>query len=101
MKLDKILLSLIEEKGWTVARLSRQSGVPKQTLHNWTSGRKLVNPGQLKRVAEALGVSVYYLMFGESDPISHPGSEFLKEIFSGDVRVTVHRIERSKKNEIN
>ncbi len=94
MKLDKVLASLCQKKGWTMARLARESGVPKQTLHNWTSGRRLLNPDQLKKVAHALEVSIHFLMFGERDPYESAGEEILKEIFSGDVRVTLHRIER-------
>jgi hypothetical protein len=55
-----------------------------------------VDPDQIRSVAHALGVSVHYLLFGERDPLETPGEEILREIFSGDVRVTLHRIERKK-----
>ena len=96
MKLGKILQELCRKRGWTVAKLARESGVPVQTVHNWSLARGAVNPEQVKRVSLVLGVSVHYLLYGEADPNEQIGEEVLKEIFSGDVRVTVHRVERRK-----
>jgi transcriptional regulator with XRE-family HTH domain len=97
MKLEQTISELCRKRGWTLARLARESGVPPQTLHNWTLGRKAVNPDQLRKIAQTLEVSFHYLMFGESDPFEQPGDEILREIFSGDVRVTLHRIEKTKR----
>jgi transcriptional regulator with XRE-family HTH domain len=96
MKLPQVLSNLCRERGWSLARLAREAGVPHQTVHSWTVGRISINPDQLRRVAEALQVSVHFLMFGEGDPFEQPGTEILREIFSGDVRVTLHRIERTR-----
>ena len=96
MKLSTNLTKLCKQKGWTLAKLARESKIPPQTLHNWTTGRRSVNPEQLKRVASALEISIHYLLFGEADPNEKLGEEVLKEIFSGDVRVTLHRIERKR-----
>lgn len=97
MKLGPTLLSLCNERRLNLAKLSRITGVPRQTLHNWTLGRRSVNPEQLRVVAKALKVSTHYLLFGENDPFEGPGDEILREIFSGDVRVTLHKIERSRR----
>jgi transcriptional regulator with XRE-family HTH domain len=97
MKLSLTLTSLCKKQKLTLAELSRRSGIPKQTLHNWTLGRRLVNPDQLKKAADALKVSVHYLLYGEQDPHDSPSEEIMREIFSGDVRVTLHRIERKRK----
>ncbi len=97
MKLSSTLNSLCKKRRITLSELARRAGVPKQTLHNWTLGRRSVNPDQLKKVAQALEVSVHYLLYGDQDPFETPNEEILKEIFSGDVRVTLHRIERRKK----
>lgn len=80
-----------------MARLAREAGLPAQTIHHWTTGRRSVDPDQVRKVAAALRVSVHYLLFGETDPLEAPAEEILKEIFSGDVRVTLHRIEKRKK----
>ena len=97
MKLEKTIKELCQKRGWTLARLARESGIPAQTLHNWTVGRSQVNPDQLRKLAKVLEVSIHYLMFGEADPFETPHEEILKELFSGDVRVTLHRIERRRK----
>ena len=97
MKLGITITALCKARNWSLARLARESGVPPQTLHHWTVGRKSINPDQVKRLANTLGVSVHFLLFGEADPMESPAEEILKEIFSGDVRVTLHRIERKKK----
>jgi hypothetical protein len=52
---------------------------------------------QVKKVAAALGVSLHELVFGEPDPFEVSGEELLREIFSGDVRVTLHPLDRKKK----
>ncbi len=97
MKLGPKILSLCKKKGWSLAKLSREAGVPPQTLHNWTVGRTSINPIQLKKVATALETSIHYLLFDEPDPFEVVGEEILKEIFSGDVRVTLHRIEKKRR----
>lgn len=96
MKLGTTLLKLCKRRGWSLAKLSRESGVPSQTLHGWTTGRCAVNIEHLKRVATVFEVSLHQLTFDEPDPYESPGEELLREIFSGDVRVTLHRIEKKK-----
>lgn len=97
MELGKMLLKLCKEKGWSLNKLAKESGVKQPTLHGWTTGRSVQNLGDLRKVAAALEVSVFKLAFGASDPYEEASEEILKEIFSGDVRVTLHRIERRKK----
>jgi transcriptional regulator with XRE-family HTH domain len=97
MKLDTTLLSICKKKGLSLAQLARQSGVPTQTLHGWTTGKAAAKLDQLKKVATTLQVPIHELIFGEPDPYEQPGEELLKEIFSGDVRVTLHRIERKRR----
>ena len=96
MKLGSNLSKVSKKAGLTITQLAKLSGVPVQTLHGWTAGKAVANLQQLRQVATALEVSLYELAFGEPDPFEKPGEEILKEIFSGDVRVTLHRIERSK-----
>lgn len=96
MKLGSNLQSLCKQRGWSLTRLAKESGVPIQTLHGWSTGRRSVDLKQVKKVAEAFKISIHHLVFGEPDPYEAPGEEILREIFSGDVRVTLHRIERKK-----
>lgn len=96
MKLGTNILKICKEKSWSLTKLAKESGAPLQTIHGWTSGRKAVQLEQLKKVAGVLQVPVHNLAFGEPDPNEYPAEEILKEIFSGDVRVTLHRIEKRK-----
>lgn len=57
----------LDYRGWTCSELSRQTGVPKQTLHNWLKGRVPRRINQLKSVAECLEITVDDLCF--SDPL--------------------------------
>jgi transcriptional regulator with XRE-family HTH domain len=97
MKLGTNLTNICKKQGRTIAQLARDAGLPIQTLHGWTTGRSSVKLDQLKRVANVLKISLHELAFGEPDPHEPAGEEILKEIFAGDVRVTLHRIERKRK----
>ena len=97
MELRRILPALCKKKGLTLSKLSKLSGVPISTLDGWSSGRKVHDLDQLRAVAAALEVSLFDLAFGESDPFAVAAEEVLSEIFSGDVRVTLHRIQKKVK----
>lgn len=97
MKLGSKLNQLCKAQGWSLSRLAKEAGVPMQTVHAWTIGRKSINPDQIRKVAAVLKISIHELMFDEPDPNEPIGEEILREIFSGDVRVTLHRIERRRK----
>lgn len=94
MKLTTTLIRHCKARGWSLNRLARETKIPVQTLHGWTTGRQSVNLNQLKKVAEAFKISFHELCFDELDPNESKSGEILKELFSGDVRITLHRIER-------
>lgn len=96
MVLPKKLVQLMKENGFNFVELAKRSGVSKSTIHGWTTGRKVQDLSELKRVATILKVPIHELVFGEPDPFEAKSQEFLKELFTGDVRVTVHRIERMR-----
>ncbi|MEZ4814322.1 MAG: helix-turn-helix transcriptional regulator [Bdellovibrionota bacterium] len=91
-KLPENLNRILKDRRITFSRLSTLSGVPKTTLHSWTTGTE-PKITHLRKVAEVLAVSFYELAFGMPDPFEAK-EEILKELFSGDVRISVHRIER-------
>lgn len=97
MQLEKNLQKACREQSLSLAKLAKASGVPKATIHGWMTGRKAMDLRQLKKVATVLKTSLHELVFGEPDPFEERKEEILKEIFTGDVRVTLHRIERAKK----
>lgn len=94
------LLRLMEAKGLNQARLCKLAGVPKATLHGYLNPTKdsqsKVDTQQVKKIAEALKTDFHELLFGFPDPHSRTRvpEEVLKEIFSGDLRVTIHKIEK-------
>lgn len=66
MHLSKNLNSLLERKGITVTRLSKEVSIPVQTLHGWLNG---VEPKSLKQVllvAKFFGLDIETLCFGDA-----------------------------------
>lgn len=57
------ILSLLNERGWTIAELSKRSGVPIDTIKNITSG-KITDPrlSTLEALADAFGISINCLI---------------------------------------
>lgn len=68
MKLADNIKNLCDDQGLSIAKLARKAGVPAQTIHNWTTGRRSVDPEQVRKVAKVLEVSIYELMFSDNDP---------------------------------
>lgn len=83
-----------KSKKLSLTKLAQASGVPLTTLHAWTTGRISINPDQIRKVAAVLEISMHELLFDGPDPFETASSEILKHIFSGDVRVTLHKIEK-------
>lgn len=67
LNLKKQLRFFLDRRDMTAAQLARQSAVPKQSLSGWLAGSNPRDVKQVKRVAEALGVSLDHLMFGEGE----------------------------------
>lgn len=95
MELSKNLIELCKKRRMSLASLAKKSGVKQPTLHGWTTGRRVQNLDDLKRVCEVLEVGLHTLIFGEADPFEGK-NEILNEIFKGDITVTIHRIEKEK-----
>ncbi|MDX9732107.1 MAG: helix-turn-helix transcriptional regulator [Bdellovibrionales bacterium] len=94
VKLSETLNRRMRLQGLTLTQLARKSGVPKPTLHGWMTGRRAMNADYLRKVASVLQISIHELLFGAPDPFHSPSQEVLKELFRGDVRVTIHRIDK-------
>jgi transcriptional regulator with XRE-family HTH domain len=95
VELKTVLRKIINEKGLTVAGLSRATKVPVQTLHGWLQGVEPKSIRQLKTVADYLEVDLDYLCFG-----IRPKSEaskierFEDEINAGVFEVVLRRVKR-------
>lgn len=53
--------TLLEEKGMTVADLSRLTGIGKSTFSGWKNGKYVPKSDKRRLVADALGVSILYI----------------------------------------
>ena len=95
MDLAKNLTYFRKKKNMSLATLAKKSSVKQPTLHGWTTGRSVQNLDDLKKVCIVLEVSLYHLLFSEPDPFENP-KQILKEIFKGDVSITIHRIEKER-----
>lgn len=56
-----------ESRGWTQRELATASDQREASISNWESGRKLPTVATLQSLAEALGVSLGYLVDGSDD----------------------------------
>ena len=100
IKLKENLKRIMTEKNITQTNLSKKSGVAKSTISGYLNitnkTSEKIDIGQIKKIAEVLQTDFHNLLFGETDPYSTAtlAKEVLHELFSGDVRLTVHKIER-------
>lgn len=88
--ISRMLKHLMNEKRMTFKRLSQLSGVPISTIKTWSSGVEPKSLSAARKVARTLGVSVEYLVFGESDQKPPTLGELLTtQLFSGWCKVTI------------
>ena len=67
IKINVILPQLLKAKGVSIRKASKETKVPQSTLNSWT--RTNANPTELsylKDVADYLGVSTDYLVWGQN-----------------------------------
>lgn len=69
------LASLLEQKGIKKADLSRELGLPDQTVRNWFGRESLPGVDVALKVAKFLGVSVEYLLTGKDASFQSEPSE--------------------------
>lgn len=95
MNLKAQLKVYLEERGMTAAELARKSGVSKQVLSAWLAGAKPKNIDQLKKVSEALRVSIDHLAFGNGNSDSTNALELAESHWEwGLFEVRFRRIRR-------
>lgn len=95
MILSKQLQEHLNKRGITISQLARMSGVPKQTISDWITGRKPQSVTSLKKVADALGTSIDCLCFGKIEKKERAIiDEFKDEINAGVFEVVLRRIKK-------
>ena len=95
MELKSILKKTVNEKGISIAHLSRATKVPLQTLHGWLQGSEPKSIRQVKMVADYLEVDLDYLCFGNKPKSVHNQIDIYKdEINAGVFEVVLRRVKR-------
>ena len=72
MKISKVLPELLARNGVSLSHLAKETGVPKSSLFDWTTGRVPRNLNDVKKISSYFEVSLHYLLFGQEDPLVHP-----------------------------
>lgn len=65
LQLSRNLKILMNRKGTNLTRLSKETGIPKQTLHNWLCGARPGKFEQVVIVAKYFGFRVEILLIGD------------------------------------
>lgn len=99
MQLKNMLEKAMKDQGVTQAKLAQLARVSKATLHGYLNPRvkqSKIDVAIVKRLCEILKLDFHEALFGVPDPNSKAlvPNEVLHELFKGDVRVTLHRIEK-------
>lgn len=94
MELKHILKELCNQSGIPISTISKRTGVPQQTIHNWLTGIEPKNISQVKKVADFFKVSVDYLCFGIKTKKVDDITDFKEEINAGVFEVVLRRIRR-------
>ena len=98
MDLGKNILQKCKEKGITLSKLAKLSGVKQPTLHGWTTGRSVQNIDDLKKVCIVLEVGLHELIFGQADPFEKKAPIF-EQTVSGQIRITISHITKEESHE--
>lgn len=71
MAYDRIF-ELIEERGLTAYRVSKDTGISQASLADWRKGRSKPKIDKLKKLSEYFNVSISYLTGEDDDDIQEP-----------------------------
>lgn len=86
----------MHEHGETLISLSKATGVPKSTISEWLSNRT-PNPVQAVKVANELGVSLHFLLFGEDDAQEAFQKIMKEDFFKGTFEISIKKVKVSTK----
>ena len=82
-----------------LTELSRETGVPKQTIHNWLCGTEPKTLDHVRSVAKYFGLTIEDLCYGDTDKavkkvLKNPMLEHEEEIMAGIFEVVLRRVKR-------
>lgn len=97
--LKTILEKAMHDQGVSQAKLSQLTRISKATLHGYLNPRvkqSKIDVSIVKKICDVLKLDFHEALFGAPDPNSKAQipKEILTDIFKGDVRLIVQRIER-------
>ena len=101
LQIHKILPELLKTRGLSVSKAAKLAAIPPSTVAAWTSGTTPKDPIATASLADVLGVSINYLLFGESDPAESKLQEQPKSaiLLDGVYRIKLERLDDpTKKN---
>ena len=78
-KVNERLKKLIEKKGITRKELEEKTGIKKTAIHNYLVENKLPGTEALYKIAKVLGVSINYLLTGETTELNEKEKKLLKD----------------------
>ncbi len=91
LKIGKVLKNIMDKERHTLSSISKACGVPKSTISEWLNNRA-PNPTQAVKVANHLGISLHFLLFGKDDA-QEPIQKILKEdFFKGTFEISIKRV---------
>lgn len=96
LKLGPTLSALLRQKDLTLKEVGKACGVSVSTLSEWGTGREPKSPIQVAKVAEYLGVTLHYLLFGIEDQQGGIEKILKEQVFSGTYKVTVEKVKLPK-----
>lgn len=70
---------LIEKKGITRKELEEKTGIKKTAIHNYLVENKLPGTEALYKIAQVLGVSIEYLLTGETTELNEKEKKLLED----------------------
>jgi transcriptional regulator with XRE-family HTH domain len=86
------LRSIRVRRGWNQEDLARQLGISKGSIGNWESGKNMPTPPGLNKLAELLGVSIDFLLGGNSPGASYGTSPAAAQdnLVVAELRARIH-----------
>lgn len=64
----EIFAKLLEERDLKAADVSRGTGLPSSLFSEWKRGKSTPKSDKMQKIADFLGVTLYYLMYGVEEP---------------------------------
>jgi transcriptional regulator with XRE-family HTH domain len=92
LKIGKTLRQLVKDKDLTLKELSKRTGVSASTLSEWNNNRRPKDPVQIQKVANELGVTIHYLLFGEEDKQDALQKIMKEDFFTGTFEVSIKKV---------